>query len=180
MSGKAVDLGPMSLPVGEDAVDLFNGLVARQSDVLRLKQLLADGGQRQSGGAVPDIEEGTVPLMPASDMTIAEANVLIQLAEALPGMAPPKESSAIHSVQLQLNSDLLPNTTLTAFESAGRLHFEIRIHDLSGQSWLSSRLPWLVLQVGGKLGRPIRVVLLASNANGLPSTTIDWPEGEKT
>ncbi len=180
MPGKAVDLGPISLPVGEDAVDLFNGLVARQSDVQRLKQLLADGGHRQSGNAVPDMEKSTVPLMPVSDMTIAEANALVQLAEALPNMAPPPASSAIRSVQLQLHGELLPNTTLTAFESAGRLHFEIRIHDLSGQSWLSGRLPWLVRQVGEKLGRPIRVVLLASNANGLPSATIDWPEGEKT
>ena len=178
MSGKPVDFGPMSLPVGEDAVDLFKGLVARQSDVLRLKKLLADEGQRQTGNSVPDADMYAASLTLPPDLIGAEIDTLVQLAEALPMMEPRPASSATRSVQLQLHSELLPNTTLTAFESAGRLHFEIRINDLSGRSWLSSKLPWLVHQVGEKLGRPIRVTLLSSNVNESPSITVDWPKEE--
>lgn len=180
MSSKAVDLGPMSLPVGDDTVDLLNGLVARQDDVERLKQLLANSRQPQDGSDVNKMEMDSAPLVLPSDMPIAEANALIQLTETLPNMVPNPASSILRTVQLKLHGELLPNTTLTAFESAGRLHFEIRIQDLSEQSWLASRLPWLVRQVGEKLGRPIRVVLLVSNANGMQSTTIDWPDGGGT
>lgn len=179
MSNKAVDLGPMSLPVGDDAVDSVSVFVARQSDVQRLKQLLADGGKRQSENSFPDPEKSVDPLIHPSDMVVAETDALIQLAEALPNMVQPTASSAVRTVQLQLNEKLLPDTTLTAFESAGRLHFEIRFSELSSQSWLSTKLPWLVRQVGEKLGRPIRVTLFATNANELSTASIDWPEGKK-
>ena len=92
-------------------------------------------------------------------------------------MVPTAASSANRSVQLQLNGELLPNTTLTAYESAGRLHFEIRVNDTDSRNWLSSKLPWLVRQVGEKLGRPIRVMVLASTSSKWSGVTADWPEG---
>lgn len=179
MSNKAVDLGPMSLPVGDDAVDLSSGLLARQSDVQLLKQLLADGSKRHSKNSVPDPEKSTVALTLPSDIAVAQADALIHLAETLPDMVPPKGPSAASRVQLELNEKLLPDTTLTAFESAGRLHFEIRVNELSSQSWLSSKLPWLVKQVGEKIGRPIRVSLFTSDASELATASIEWPEEEK-
>ena len=177
MSRKPVDLGPMMLQVGEDAVNLPNGLVARESDIQRLKQLMANGGQHQTGSSIPDADNNAASLVLPSGLSGAETDTLVQLAETLPVMVPPQNSSAAKSVQLQLHGELLPNTTLTAFESAGRLHFEIRINDISGRSWLSSKLPWLVRQVGEKLGRPIRVTVLASAVNEFTSVTVDWPEG---
>lgn len=180
MSRKPVDLGPMMLQVGDDAVDLSKGLVARESDVQRLKQLLTGGGQRQTGNSIHDADNNAESLALPSGLSGTETDTLVQLAETLPVMVPPQDSSAAKSVQLQLHGELLPNTTLTAFESAGRVHFEIHINNLSGRSWLSSKLPWLVRQVGEKLRRPIRVTVLASGVNEFPSVTVDWPEGIAT
>lgn len=177
MSGKPVDLGPMSMPVGDEAADFPKVLVARQSDVQLLKQLLADGGQRRNGGSVPHADESEIFMQLPHEFTRAEADVLVQLAESMPAMAPPPSSSATRSVQLQLNGELLPDTTLTAYESDGRLHFEIRISDTASRSWLVGNLPWLVRQVGEKLERPLRVMLLASTSGEWHGVTIDWPEG---
>lgn len=177
MSGKQVDLGPMAMPLGDDVTDQPKVIPAHRLDVQRLNQLLANGKQRQNASNTFRSDEIDSALIIPSEFAIAEADALVQLTETMSEMAPRSVFTNSRSVQLQLNAELLPDTTLTAYEFAGRLHFEIRVSDTTRQSWLSSKLPWLVCQIGKKLGQPIRVSILASSSGEWPGVIFDWPEG---
>lgn len=177
MSGKQVDLGPMAMPLGDDGTDQPRVMPANRLDVQRLNQLLANGRQQKNESNTFLSDEIDTNLMIPAEFAIAEADALIQLTETMSEMPNRSIFINIRSVQLQLNAELLPDTTLTAYESAGRLHFEIRVSDSTSQSWLSSKLPWLVCQIGEKLGQPIRVSILASTSGEWHGVIFDWPEG---
>jgi hypothetical protein len=177
---KSVDLGPMSLPLGENPVmDGLENSAVFQRDVLKLNRLLKAGMPNHDSNSNTQAQSLSQPLgLPGCQPKEFEA--ITTLVEYMDKLALTSQVAGRREARLTLRGTLLAEAKLTAFEEAGRLIFEIRVCDEASFSWLVTKLSWLVRYVGESLKRPLRVIVYSAVQKEKTPVSIDWPEEATT
>lgn len=177
MSGrsKSVDLGPISLPLGESpTLDGMEGSAVLQRDVQKLNRLLKAGMSNHG----LDKNTQTQSLSQPSGLHAChpkEIDAMTTLVEHMDKLAQTSQIEGRREAHLSIRETLLAEAKLTAFEEDDRLIFEIRIGNEASFNWLSGKLPWLVRYVGERLNRPLRVIVYATTEKDTPPIFYDWP-----
>ncbi len=174
---KSIDLGPMSLALGENPpADCLEQSAAFQSDVQKLNRLLKAGMAQHDS----DSHENAQSLSQSLNLQNChpkEMHAMTTLVEHMGGLSQVCQVNGRRTAQLTLRDSLLGDAKLTAFEEADRLIFEIGLGDEVNFNWLAGKLPWLVRYVGERLNRPLRVIAYATVRKEKYSVSCDWPEG---
>lgn len=167
MTGKrsTVDLGPMSLPVGDSVNFPESYLVkARALDINKLNDLMREGGHQNTVSIEP--EEGlNLPNANLQQFSAAlqDAKKVDALSEKIASVVP-KTSSAVKGqaaagIEIRIRETLLPETTLTVREADGKLSFDVWVGHADTRRWLVQKLPAVVQQVGQRLNRPLQITV---------------------
>jgi hypothetical protein len=180
-----VDLGPMSMAVGEARHESgWTGLHGADADAaLRLKDLLARGTPQHSGpqqmaahagsAALPAIEPDRAARFHAHSESDQLGPELERLWLSVSG-AP----AAAREINVQISPHILRDTWLRMADVGGRLHIEFTVGDAQTQAWLNARLAPLAEDVGSRLSRALSIAVRGRYPEARQPVCLNWPEGQ--
>jgi hypothetical protein len=174
-----VDLGLMSLPVGEDT--RFDHRHFKQSGadpigVARFRSVFDRQSHKQHESEAGNNFPSPLSLLTEKDGTASvEAESVSADIEYLWG-AIGDGVTGTREVVVGLRREILPETTIHLFEAGGRLQIELNVGKAATRMWLASELRNLTSGLGGRLNRPLRVLVTAMRGSDRSASSIDWPE----
>jgi hypothetical protein len=174
-----VDMGAMTLPVGEGHVGADQG-PSEAADPLTVARFRQAMDERPRSARVPALEDNDLPspfaLLGAPEAQAAasaeELGALIERLWVNDGV------SSIREVRVKLRREILPDTSVRLYEAGGRLQVALTVSEDATRRWLESALPALTSDLGMRLNRPLRVALVSVNVS-TPGVSWDWPEAIK-
>ena len=173
-----IDLGLVAMPVGEarqqaaqpERIDM------RIDDVARMEALMhqSPGAPAGQGGAGQRQSSASFNAPPPVEFIPGR---LARLATALGQLWVSLGASSRREVSARLDPQLLANTWVRLFEDGGCLQGELRCMDSATRQWLAAELTRLAMQVGQRLDREVRFVLLGP-ASEEPLCSAGWKPGD--
>ncbi len=168
-----VDLGPMALPVPDwdGGGGELSGCAGQEwtRDALKLQGLLAASS---AGGAAvaSECEAQAEPFFsvsdrrhePASQGLLARSAGIVQAAASGVAAALAHGPAGLGRIRLELDSELLPEASVTLEARDGRWVFSLQVSDVACLERLAHELDLLAAEVGPRVGRALEIRLFGA------------------
>lgn len=169
---RQVDLGPMSMPVGDDCM-VWRAPKGRDSDVVQFKALMQSPGHSHREHTDDPLEQAVRDI--ARDAASPdERSIGGEIGRLLVGWG----GSTAREVRIGLRPEVLPNTTLRIFEAQGQLRIELTVGSPDVAAWLAGRLGAVARDIGRDLDRDIGIWVLAGGTGEVLGSAF-WPDGSR-
>lgn len=183
-----VDFGPMSLPVPDwnESGGELSGCSSKEltRDSLKLESLLAASAAGEAA-VEPDSEAQAAPCLVVSDRVSGPASpgLLARSAGVVQAAASGVAAALAHGlagsgrIRLELDSELLPEASVTVEAGDGGWVFSLQVSDIACLEWLAHELDLLAAEVGPRVGRALEIRLFGANPAPHMICSSSWQPG---
>lgn len=171
-----VDMGPMHLTVGEDTAPVGERAGSPVADALSVERF------RQAMGEAPDVahqddEEVPSPFELFGRLETQETIDAESIGAAVERLCVERMWAGVDNVRevrMKLSASLLPGTSVRIHEVEARLQVELLVSVDDSLRRIESALPSLARDIGTRLHRSVRLMVIAARGGGGPPSCCEW------